>query len=169
MIQSYKQTNNYTYDEENINFIQRHIFDESYLEIITMLKDVIKEKKYDRVLYDNLLKQASNYKEVDIITSIIDEEQKHTNTLQRIYKEITGKNIIFEDRYEKVDTNYLDGLKKAFDTKMTKLSKYRSLRACLPNNLYRDIIFDILIEELEHADKYHYILNNYKKELNKNI
>ena len=39
------------------------------------------------------------------------------------------------------------------------MEKYRIIRAGIPGKYYRDMVFEILTDELKHADKYNYILN----------
>lgn len=47
------------------------------------------------------------------------------------------------------------------------VERYRNIRAGLPNRYYRDMVFEILTDELKHASKYNFIMNlELKRKLN---
>ena len=52
---------------------------------------------------------------------------------------------------------YLEGLKKALFGELKAVEKYRVIREAMPNRYYRDILFEIITDELKHSAKYNYL------------
>lgn len=79
---------------------------------------------------------------------------------RKIYKDLTGQTIQADggESFEK-PKSYIDGVRRALFGELAAMERYRDIRAGLPNRYYRDMVFEILTDELKHADKYNYILN----------
>ncbi len=43
------------------------------------------------------------------------------------------------------------------------MEKYREIRKGLPNRYHRDMVFEILTDEIKHAIKYNYIISTTHK------
>ena len=61
-----------------------------------------------------------------------------------------------EETFEK-PKSYLEGIKKALFGELGAVERYRAIRRGLPMGPYRDILFDIITDELKHASKYNYL------------
>ena len=66
--------------------------------------------------------------------------------------------------------SYLDGIKRALFGELKAVEKYKTIRRVLAIKVYRDILFDIITDEIKHASKYNYLftLNNNMNELSMN-
>ena len=77
-----------------------------------------------------------------------------------IYKNFTGEDIpVSQDVNFERPTSYKQGLTDALFGELSAVERYRDIRAGLPVEYYRDMVFEILTDELKHADKYNYLLN----------
>lgn len=134
-------------------------------EAVILVKNAVKGEKEDELFYDYLISIAPTQEEKDIITSIRDDERKHNKMFREIYKAFTGQEITAPKDIEfKKPKSYIDGIKKALFGELAAVERYRDIRAGLPNRYYRDMVFEILTDELKHAAKYNYILSINKAE-----
>ncbi|WP_322412878.1 ferritin-like domain-containing protein, partial [Clostridium perfringens] len=102
---------------------------------------------------------APTREEKEIIASIRDDERRHNQIFRRIYKDFTGMDVVSMDEekaFEKPES-YLDGIKKALFGELSAVERYRNIRRALPMGPYRDMLFDIITDELKHASKYNYL------------
>lgn len=61
-----------------------------------------------------------------------------------------------EETFER-PTSYLEGIKKALFGELGAVEKYRVIRRALPMGPYRDMLFDIITDEIKHSSKYNYL------------
>lgn len=129
-------------------------------EALKLIKEAIEGEKEDELFYDYLISVAPTEEEKAIIETIRDDEIKHNKMFRKIYRDFTGKEVKSPEfkEIEKPET-YLDGIKGALFGELAAVERYRDIRAGLPGKYYRDMVFEILTDELKHADKYNYILN----------
>ncbi|WP_315674248.1 DUF5661 family protein [Clostridium sp. 19966] len=144
----------------NPNFSHMSKTYKSFDSAIKSIFESIQDEKEDELFYDYLLNIAPTAEEKNIIQSIRDDEIKHNKYFREIYSFYTKKPVSSPSnvKFEKPKT-YLDGIKKAKFGELAAVERYRDIRAGLPNEYYRDMVFEILTDELKHADKYDYILS----------
>jgi rubrerythrin len=122
------------------------------------VKKAVQGEKEDELFYDYLISVAPTSEEKEIIGSIRDDERRHNALFRSIYKDLTSMEVPMgnEETFAKPES-YLDGIKKALFGELRALEKYRDIRRGLPRGPYRDILFDIITDELKHASKYNYL------------
>lgn len=127
---------------------------------LELIKQAISGEKEDELFYDYLISAAPTQEEKDIIAGIRDDEKKHNKMFREIYEDFTGEKVKTpaDITFEK-PASYMDGIRKAFFGELAAAERYRDIIAGLPNRYYRDMVFEIMTDELEHADKYNYIIN----------
>ncbi len=127
---------------------------------LVLVKQAVEGEKEDELFYDYLISVAPTEEEKEIIRTIRDDEIKHNKMFRQIYKDFTGEEITSPQNidFEK-PASYIDGIKKALFGELAAMERYRIIRAGLPTRYYRDMVFEILTDELKHASKYNYILN----------
>ncbi len=129
-------------------------------EALQLVKQAVQGEKEDQIFYEYLISVAPTEEEKNIISSIRDDEMKHNKMFREIYYYFTGEELPRETQsnFER-PMNYLAGITKALFGELAAMERYRIIRAGLPSEYYRDMVFEILTDELKHADKYNYILN----------
>lgn len=139
-------------------------------EIITLnqatalIKQSVGDEKEDEVFYDILIKQAPTDKEKDIIKSIRDDERKHNQILRTLYYEFTGQ-ILPQDMLannEKNNMDYKSNLEKALFGELDAVSKYRKILGTMPSGNSYTLLMSIMTDELRHASKYNFLIENAK-------
>lgn len=129
-------------------------------EALILVKNAIQGEREDELFYDYLISVAPTQEEKNIIADIRDDERKHNKMFRQIYKAFTGQEVAVptDVKFDK-PKSYIEGIKKALFGELSAVERYRDIRAGLPNRYFRDMVFEILTDELKHADKYNYILN----------
>ncbi|NRT86674.1 ferritin-like domain-containing protein [Clostridium beijerinckii] len=123
-------------------------------------KKAIQGEREDELFYDYLISEAPTNEEKEIISSIRDDERRHNMLFRGIYEDFTGDmDAIMGDEEEdfEVPESYLEGIKKALFGELAAVERYRAIRRGLPEGVYRDVLFDIITDELKHASKYNYL------------
>lgn len=132
-------------------------------EALEGVKEAVQGESEDELFYDYLISIAPTKDEKEIIASIRDDERRHNILFRGLYKNFTGMEVPpgGEETFER-PKSYLDGIKKALFGELRAVEKYRAIRRALPMGPYRDILFDIITDEIKHSSKYNYLftLNN---------
>ncbi|KEH88738.1 MULTISPECIES: ferritin-like domain-containing protein [Clostridium] len=132
---------------------------EKLKEALSLIKSSVSGEKEDEMFYDYLISLAPTDKQKDIIITIRDDERKHNKMFRNIYKDITGKDVVIEKEEKFVEPkSYIAGVEKALFGELSAVEKYRKIMADLPYTMYRDMVFEIITDEIKHAIKYNYIL-----------
>ncbi|MFD3157754.1 ferritin family protein [Haloimpatiens sp. FM7330] len=126
---------------------------------LKLIEEAVQDEKNDELFYNYLISIAPTKEEKEIITSIRNDEMKHNKMFRKIYKDITGMDITASEEvdFEK-PKSYIDGITKALFGEMKAVEKYRVIRKGLPTTYHRDMLFEIITDELKHGIKYNYIL-----------
>jgi rubrerythrin len=139
-------------------FINQVTFNPELQKVIDGVKEAVQGEREDELFYDYLISVAPTREEKGLIESIRDDERRHNRLFRRIYKDFTGMEVPAgqEEAFEK-PKSYLDGIKRALFGELSAVERYREIRKDLPEGLYRDILFDIITDELKHGAKYNYL------------
>lgn len=125
---------------------------------LNLIRESVGSEREDELFYDYLISVAPTQDEKDIIASIRNDERHHNQMFRSIYRDFTGQEVQTTDgeAFVKPD-DYLDGIKTALFGELKAVEKYRKIRQCLPHGPYRDMLFEIITDELKHASKYNYL------------
>ena len=128
------------------------------------IAEAVQGERNDELFYQYLISIAPTQEEKEIIASIRDDERKHNRMFRRIYRDFTGQevNIIEQEPFQKPRT-YVDGIKRALFGELSAVERYRNIKRCLPQGMYRDMLFEIITDEIKHATKYNYLFTLNKK------
>lgn len=127
-------------------------------EALERVKEAVQGEREDELFYDSLISMAPTVEEKDIITSIRDDERRHNREFRKIYKDFTGMEIptVEDESFERPES-YIDGIKKALFGELRAVERYRDIRKALGMGPHRDVLFDIITDELKHSSKYNYL------------
>ncbi|MDF9845024.1 MULTISPECIES: ferritin-like domain-containing protein [unclassified Paenibacillus] len=128
-------------------------------EALQLMKDSVQGERNDELFYNQLIQLAPDQGQVDVITSIRNDERTHNQMFRQMYKEITGYEVtgISNEVPEQVDS-YMSGLQKAFQGELSAVEKYRKIWFGLPYGVYKDTLYGIILDEQKHAAKYNNLL-----------
>lgn len=130
------------------------------------IRKAVQGKREDELFYDYLISLAPTKDEKEIIESIRNDERKHNQLFRKIYKDFTGNEInTMNEENLKKPSSFMDGIRTALFGELKAVDKYKAIRRALPIGAYKDMLFDIIMDELKHASKYNYLftLNNTNK------
>lgn len=127
-------------------------------EMLEGIRQAVQGEREDELFYDYLIDESPTNEEKEIIASIRDDELRHNKIFRMIYEDFTGREIPSggEENFERPES-YLEGIKKALFGELRAVEKYRAIRKRLSRGIYRDVLFDIITDELKHASKYNYL------------
>lgn len=130
------------------------------------IRKAVQGEREDELFYDYLISLAPTKDEKEIIESIRNDERKHNQLFRKIYKDFTGNEInTMNEENLKKPSSFIDGIRTALFGELKAVDKYKAIRRALPIGAYKDMLFDIIMDELKHASKYNYLftLNNTNK------
>lgn len=131
---------------------------QAYQTSLQLMAEAVQGEREDQLFYDYLISQAPNAEQKDIITSIRNDEIRHYQLYRQMYQQLTGQEVPMVPEEEFVPpASYIEGIKKAIFGELKAMEKYRIIRAGLPYPEYRDVVFEILTDELKHATLYNFL------------
>lgn len=160
-----------TYGENNLNSYNAAVEyrKENFDMAVKYMEEIIGKEKIDDKFYEYLLDLASTKEEKEIIKSIKDDKIKHNKILNKIYTELTRKNIEYQEMGNlKKPQNFVEGITEALFSQITLIGKYRKIMMSIPYFVYRDMLLAIITDAIKHGIKYNYLLclNNCNKKNN---
>lgn len=135
------------------------------------IKQAVQGEINDGLFYNYLISQAPTNEEKVIISAIKEEELRHSKQFEGIYRDFTGMGIpTEEDENFEIPNSYLEGVKNALFDELRDVVKYRAIRRRLPEGIYKEVLFDIITDELMHVSMFNYLftLNNNQGKLSMN-
>ncbi len=137
----------------------------SFIRSINLIQQSVEGEKSDALFYEWLIsniptdtltkKQAKSIK--DTIVSIREDEISHNKILKAMYNQLTGEDANPTETEFVPPENFIEGIIQALNGELNAVKRYREIIAGMPNLYYRDIVFNILTDELRHANLYNYI------------
>ncbi|MGM0369923.1 MAG: ferritin family protein [Bacillota bacterium] len=138
-------------DGEELEFLLEKI----YLAIESELRD----SAYYRALADI----APNQFAAEIITEFANDEREHAYQLEQAYQRITGNNFSsqYEYEFELEAGDYESELEKSIVEETGDYKKYKSYYLMTKNPYLRDVFFNAMHDEAQHAQRELYLLHVY--------
>lgn len=130
-------------------------------ELLRSVEKALKDQATATVFYGELAERAQKEEAgetvVDYIRHAQEDEGKHFRMLKEFYKELAGTD--YEVKPGKVEYNTLaEGLLKAMNDEYEAMEFYREIYLSTTNNRIRDLFFELMTDELEHATRFNYTL-----------
>ncbi len=127
-----------------------------------LLEEAVLGESEDQAFYKQLIALAPTSTEKDIITGIRDDEISHYKQFRLIYHDLTGQEISKSTEFASDEQTlaYKANLRKALFGEIEAVKKYRVIRSELTMKIHRDMLFDIITDELTHMGKYNYLITN---------
>lgn len=144
--------------EGKLNLQGKSVFNPDLDTTLELIRRAVSGEQNDRRFYEYLISVAPNQKEKSIISDIRDDELGHFDLFRGIYKDITGKYPVplGEEEFEEPES-YLEGIEQALFGELRAVELYRQIYYGLRTREHRDILFEIITDELKHADKWNYL------------
>lgn len=148
----------YTWIDIPYQLVTTGTYDERLRVVVRMIQEGIAGERNDELFYDYLISVAPSEQDRQIITGIRDDERKHRRLFRQLYTQLVGQRpgALPEGEPFQRPSSYLDGLVQALLGELKAFEKYRTIYKYIPQQ-YRDIIFEIMTDELKHASYYNFL------------
>ncbi|BBB90276.1 MAG TPA: ferritin-like domain-containing protein [Methylomusa anaerophila] len=125
---------------------------------LCLILEALGDEVSDRAFYQCLIKIAPDCDQQEIIKSIRDDEIKHFKMFRRIYREITCEQPV-PDQQEKFEEpeSYCAGIQKAIFGELNAVEVYREIMFGLCTRRHRDMLFEIITDEIKHSVKWNFL------------
>lgn len=125
--------------------------------LLDLIKEAMTDERHDRVKYKNMMDMAKTEKIRKQIEFAYMDEGKHYKMFQQIYYALTGKMI--DVPVPKVETynRLIDAVETSINGELEAVELYRKIQSMLPNMKLRDMLFEIITDEQEHATRFVYV------------
>lgn len=150
--QSNNTTASVSASSENINSTQPNN------EILSLIEEALGGEIHDHEYYRQLHALFDDANDKEIIRRLSLDELKHKKLLEELYQKISGKMPATPKIEEiKISRNLLAELSKSINNEYMVSDFYKKLYLMLKEPQYRDIIFEIMMDENNHAGKLTYL------------
>ncbi|MCM8711120.1 ferritin-like domain-containing protein [Clostridium sp. SYSU_GA19001] len=127
--------------------------------VLDLIKEAMKDERHDRIKYKNMMEMANEEKIRKQIEFAYIDEGKHYKMFQQIYYMLTGKTIDVPapevESYDKL----IDAVETSINGELEAVELYRKIQSMLPNMNLRDMLFEIITDEQEHATRFVYVFS----------
>ena len=131
--------------------------------VLDLIVEAMKAERHDRVKYGIMMQMTEDPAVKKQIKFAYDDEIKHYEMFRKMYYQLTGRvvNIPLPAEVEKYD-NIMDAVKSSIEGEHEAVDAYREIYALLTNKSMRDTVFEIITDEIEHANRFVYLYSMLK-------
>lgn len=126
-------------------------------ELLDLIMEAMKDERHDRVKYKNMMDMTRSEKIKKQINFAFEDEGKHYKMFQRIYYMLTGNKIDIPippvEKYDKL----IDAIETSINGELGAVELYRKIYSLLPTRQLRDMLYEIITDEQEHATRFTYL------------
>lgn len=137
-------------------------FDNYEGKLPSLLKEAMKDEKADYKKYRKMSEMTDNKEIIEQIRFAYEDEAKHYDMFREIYEDVTGKDIqIMAPEQENIN-RFIDAVKSSINGELAAVELYREIRAILKGKRHRDMLYEIITDEQEHATRFVYLYSMLK-------
>ncbi len=125
--------------------------------LLDMIKEAMKDERHDHKKYKMMMEMTDNKEIKENIRFAYEDEAKHYRMFQEIYEDLTGEEIEIPVPKVEVADRLVDNVKSSIQGELAAVEFYRSIRAMLTSKKHRDMLYEIITDEQEHATRFVYI------------
>jgi rubrerythrin len=139
-------------------YVRMPMYDENTQFVMRTIQESIRDEREDELFYDYLISVAPTQAEKDVITGIRNDERKHRRWFREIYDNLFPNVPLPADQAETFQrpASYLEGLEQALFGELRAFERYRALYFLIPAE-YENTIFEIMTDEMKHANYYNWL------------
>lgn len=125
--------------------------------LVDLLVEAMKDERSDRAKYKAMMEMTCSDKCRKQINFAFEDEGKHYKMFQYIYRQLTGQDIeIPLPRPDKINS-LKEAIEGSIQGELEAVELYRKIYAMLPNRQMRDMLYEIITDEQEHATRFVYL------------
>jgi len=125
--------------------------------VLDLIIDAMKSERHDRVKYKMMMEMTEDPEIKKQTNFAYEDEIKHYEMFRQMYYQLTGRviNIPIPTEVEKY-SNIMDAVKSSIEGENEAVDAYRDIYALLLNQQMRNKVFEIITDEIEHANRFVY-------------
>jgi rubrerythrin len=125
--------------------------------VLQLIVEAMKDERLDRAKYKMMMEMAKSEKIRKQIEFAYEDEGKHYKMFQQIYFKLSGRVIdVQAPKVEKYD-RLINAIESSINGELEAVELYRKIRAMLPTRQLRDMVYEIITDEQEHATRFVYL------------
>jgi rubrerythrin len=125
--------------------------------LLDLLVEAMKDERHDNKKYKMMMEMTENKEIRENIRYACEDEAKHYRMFQEIYEDLTGEEISVPVPKVDLADRFIDNVKSSIQDELKAVEMYREIRAMLNSKKHRDMLFEIITDEQEHATRFVYI------------
>jgi rubrerythrin len=127
--------------------------------LLNLITEAMRDERHDRKKYETMMEMTSDAKIKEQIEFAYEDEEKHYNMFKQIYFYLTGKQLeVQTPNVEKYD-NLKAAVESSINGELEAVELYRKIQSMLPTQQLRDMLFEIITDEQEHAIRFVYLFS----------
>lgn len=130
--------------------------------LLSLIHEAMMGEKHDREKYKNMMCMTKDEKIRKQIEFAYKDEIKHYSMFQNIMFALTGNLVEVPtpsvEHYDKL----IDAVESSINGELEAVELYRKIRALLPTRQLRDMLYEIITDEQEHATRFVYVFADIK-------
>lgn len=130
--------------------------------LLDLLKEAMTDERKDHRKYRNMIDMTDNKEIIEQIRHAYEDEARHYEMFQEIYEELTGNDIQILSPDPEHQDRLIDAVKSSINAELEAVELYREIRAMLRGKKYRNMLFEIITDEQEHATRFVYLYSMLK-------
>jgi rubrerythrin len=141
----------------NPDMVMMNAKQQNMRKLLDLIKDAMKDERHDNKKYKMMMEMTENKEIRENIHHAEVDEAKHYRMFQEIYGDLCDEEI--EVRAPKVELadRFVDNVKSSIEGELEAVEMYREIRAMLTSKKHRDMLYEIITDEQEHATRFVYI------------
>lgn len=147
-----------------MNYITQMPFQQQIIEGLELIRNSlsleISTAEFYGWLLDNIPQELTKPQRQEIgerLLSIQEDEIEHIEIFKNIYRDFTGEELKIKTNDFKAPINFIEGIKTGLFQEINSVKRYRDIMSKFPGSYYKDILFNVISDELLHADLFNYI------------
>lgn len=130
--------------------------------LLDLLREAMSDESKDHRKYRLMMEMTDNREIIDQIQHAYEDEAKHYDMFQEIYEELTGSDIKILSPEQENQNRLIDAVKSSINAELESVELYREIKAMLQGKKYRNMMFEIITDEQEHATRLVYLYSMLK-------
>jgi rubrerythrin len=125
--------------------------------LLDLLREAMSDESKDLRKYRMMMEMTDNQEIIEQIQHAYEDETKHYDMFQEIYEELSGSDIKILSPEQEHQNKLIDAVKSSINTELEAVELYREIRTMLHGKKYRNMMFEIISDEQEHATRLVYL------------
>lgn len=127
--------------------------------LLELIREAMKDEKHDFKKYKMMMDMTDNKEVISQINFAHLDEGKHYRMFQKIYADLTGREIEVPMPEVEHYNRLIDAVKTSINGELEAVELYRQIRSMLESKKHRDMLYEIITDEQEHATRFVYVFS----------